>query len=51
MTVSMIKWPAIVLAVVIFVLTNFVKPTKKLHPILFIAFAAVVGVVFRLGGV
>lgn len=51
MTVSMIKWPAIVLAVVIFVLSNFVKPTKKLHPILFIAFAAVVGVVFRLGGV
>lgn len=51
MTVSMIKWPAIVLAVVIFVFTNFVKPTKKLHPILFIAFAAVVGVVFRLGGV
>ena len=51
MTVSMIKWPAIVLAVVIFVLTNFVKPTKKLHPILVIAFAAVVGVVFRLGGV
>lgn len=51
MTASMIKWPAVVLAVVIYVLTNFVKPTKKLHPILFIAFAAVVGVAFRLGGV
>ena len=51
MTVSMIKWPAVVLAVVIYVLTNHVKATKKLHPILFIAFAAVVGVVFHLGGV
>lgn len=51
MTVSMIKWPAVVLAVVIYVLTNFVKKTKGLHPILFIAFAAVVGVMFHLGGV
>lgn len=51
MTVSMIKWPAVALAVVIYVLTNFVKKTKGLHPILFIAFAAVVGVVFHLGGV
>lgn len=51
MTASMIKWPAVVLAIVIYVLTNHVKATKKLHPILFIAFAAVVGVVFHLGGV
>lgn len=51
MTASMIKWPAVALAVVIYVLTNFVKKTKGLHPILFIAFAAVVGVVFHLGGV
>ena len=50
-TVSMIKWPAVALAVVIYVLTNHVKKTKGLHPILFIAFAAVVGVVFHLGGV
>ena len=51
MTASMIKWPAVALAVVIYVLTNHVKKTKGLHPILFIAFAAVVGVVFHLGGV
>ena len=51
MTAGMIKWPAVALAVVIYVLTNFVKKTKGLHPILFIAFAAVVGIVFRLGGV
>ena len=49
-TLEMVKWPAVVLAVVIYVLTNHVKATKKLHPILFIGFAAVVGVVFRLGG-
>ena len=51
MTAGMIKWPAVALAVVIYLLTNFVKKTKGLHPILFIAFAAVVGIVFRLGGV
>ena len=49
-TLEMVKWPAVVLAVVIYVLSNHVKATKKLHPILFIAFAAVEGVVFRRGG-
>ena len=37
----------VILAVVLIVLTNFVKPTKKLHPILFILFSAVVGIVFK----
>lgn len=36
---------------VIWVLTNLVKPLKKLHPVVFLALAAVVGIVFRLGGV
>ena len=49
-TMALVKWPAIVLAAVVFVCSNFVKPTKKLHPILFIAFSAVVGVVFRMAG-
>ena len=40
-------WPAIILAVVIFVLVKF-TPLKKLHPICFIALAALAGVVFRL---
>ena len=35
----------ILLATVLLVLTNWVKPTKKLHPIVFILFSAVVGVV------
>ena len=40
----------LLLAAVLLALTNFVKPTKKLHPIVFIALSAVVGVVFRFAG-
>lgn len=36
---------AIMLAAVLLVLTRWVKPTKKLHPIVFIAASAVVGIV------
>lgn len=38
-------WPAITLAVVIFVCVKF-TPLKKIHPIFFILASAVVGVVF-----
>ena len=41
----------LILLAVIWVLTNLVKPLKKLHPVVFLALAAVVGIVFRLGGV
>lgn len=40
-------WPAIILAVVIFVLVKF-TPLKKLHPICFIGFSAVVGVLLQM---
>ncbi len=40
-------WPAIAIAVVVFVCMRLPK-LKKLHPILYIALAAVVGVVFQL---
>ena len=40
-------WPAVILAVVIFVLVKF-SPAKKLHPICFIALAALAGVVFQM---
>ncbi len=40
-------WPAIAIAVVVFVCMRLPK-LKKLHPILYIALAAVVGVVFEL---
>ena len=41
----------LILAAVLLALTNWVKPTKNLHPIVFIAASAVVGVVFRFAGV
>ena len=41
-----IHWPAVILAVVVFVAMRY-TPLKKLHPILFIAFSAVVGVVLQ----
>ena len=39
------------LAAVLLVLSNWVKLTKKWHPIVFIGLSAAVGVVFRFGGV
>ncbi len=47
---DLFNWRNLLLFAVLFVLTNFVRPIKKLHPIFFILFAAVCGVVFRLGG-
>ena len=41
----------LVLAAVLLVLTNWVKPTKNWHPIVFIGISAVVGVVFGFAGV
>ena len=48
---QVIDWKSGVLAVVLFVLTNYVKPTKELHPVVFIAVAALAGVVFGFAGV
>ena len=47
---DLFRWGNIALFAVLLVLTNWVKPLKKLHPIVFIAVAAVRGVVFRMGG-
>ena len=49
--VGSLNWRGLVLAAVLLVLTNWVKPTKKWHPIVFIGLSAVVGVAFRFGGV
>ena len=46
-----IHWPSILLAAVLLVLTRKVKQTKNLHPVVFIALSAVVGIVFRFAGV
>ena len=42
------RWKAIVLALIVFVFSNLVKKTKKLHPIVFILFSALAGVIFKL---
>ena len=42
-----IHWPGILLAAVLLMLTRRVKQTKNLHPVVFIALSAVVGIVFR----
>lgn len=42
------NWKGIVLAIVLIVLTNVVKKTKKLHPIVFIGASAVIGILFQM---
>ena len=48
---DLFRWKAWILAAVVLVLTNWVKPTKKWHPAVFIAISAVAGVVFHFAGV
>ena len=45
-----LDWRCVALAALLLLLTRVVKKTKKFHPIVFIAFSAVVGVVFRFAG-
>ncbi len=44
---NLLNWKAVLLGAVLLILTRKVKPLKKLHPVVFIAASAVVGVVFR----
>ena len=44
---GLIKWPGLILAAILMLLTNRVKLTRNLHPIFFILFSALVGLVFR----
>ena len=44
---SSIHFPAIVLAAILLYLTRWCKKTKKLHPIIFIALSAVVGILLK----
>ncbi len=48
---GLLNWPGLALAGLLLVLTNWVKPVKNWHPIVFIAFSAVIGVVFHFAGV
>lgn len=44
---GMLYWPAIILMCIIFILLKF-TPLKRVHPVCFIVFAAVVGIVLKL---
>lgn len=48
---DLFQWKAIVLAAILLVLTRWVKKTKGIHPVYFIVFSAVVGIVFHFAGV
>lgn len=41
------NWKGLILAVVLWILTNVVQQTKKWHPIVFIGISALVGIVFQ----
>ena len=43
---SLFNYKALILAGILLILTRVVKKTKNLHPVAFIAFSAVVGIVF-----
>lgn len=45
-SLAVLNWKGWVLAIVLWILTNKVKQTKKLHPILFILASAVVGILW-----
>lgn len=48
-TLAAVNWKGWILAVVLWLLTNKVKQTKKLHPIVFIGVSALAGIVFSMG--
>ena len=47
---DLFDWRGLILFALVWILSNFVKPLKKLHPIVFIGVSAVVGIVFRFAG-
>ncbi len=48
---GLFRWKAVILAIVLILLSNWVKPIKKLHPVVLIAFSAVVGIVFQFANI
>ena len=47
-TLAAVNWKGWILAAVLLLLTNWAKPTKKLHPIIFILASALVGILFKM---
>ncbi len=48
LALAFFNWKGLILAVVLWLLTNVIPKVKKLHPIIFIGISAVVGVVFSM---
>ena len=48
LSLAAVNWKGWILAAVLWLLTNQVKATKKLHPIVFIAASAAVGIIFKM---
>lgn len=47
---GLLNYKAVILAAVLLVLTRWFKPTKGLHPVIFIAISAVIGIIFSFAG-
>lgn len=47
--IHVVNWKGLALACLLWLLTNVVKKTEKLHPIVFIGFSALVGIIFKMG--
>lgn len=43
------NWKGIALAIILWMASNVFKKTKKLHPIVFIGFSALIGIIFKMG--
>lgn len=48
---DLFNWKSLILAIIIYVLSNNINQTKKLHPVFFIAGSAIVGIIFGFAGV
>lgn len=44
--VDLFNWKSLILAFIIYILTNHIKQTKKLHPVFFIVGSAIIGMLF-----
>ena len=47
---DLFNWKSLALAIIIYILSNNVKQTKKLHPVFFIVGSAIIGILFGFEG-
>ena len=48
---DLFNWKSLILAVIIYILSNNIKQAKKLHPVFFIVVSAIIGILFGFAGV